>query len=473
MSKRVELERLRPPTGLKASRTALNIGLVVVIGISVGLAVMTLASTLYKNSLQTRINSVAESLDTTRVGVLASTPVEIESPAVNGAYTYLRAKLARIKAANPDSRFVYIMARNDKGEIYFVADSEPVDSKAYSPRGQIYPEASPKLKDLVDSGTSFVEGPSRDSYGTWLSALAPIVDDQSYRITAIVGMDVPSNNYAVLLALTGGIPLLLSLLAAAILYARYQSRRRHQENIQFRAEMISIASHELRTPLTGLRWSQESLLSHKLSPEAEKRSMEIMYDSTLRLQESIEDILQLASMEAGRYRLFEKDDDVREILKDIVSMQELAADRVNVGIQFAPEWPEELVLHCDKQRLKRVFHNLLSNSIKYSNPDTKIVIGYRRSDTGGHVISFQDHGIGIPQSEQAHVWDGFYRASNTAAHSITGTGMGLYLTRQIITQHGGKAWLESTEGVGTTVYVELPDSVAKEEATPPIQSKGK
>jgi len=472
MKKGVDLERLRPPTGLHSVRTAVKLGLILLAGISVGLVSMTAASTLYKNSLQTRINSIAESLDTTRVTNLANAAPAATDKDSDADFLYLRDKLARIKAVNTDTRFVYLMARDSSDQMYFLADSEPKASAAYSPRGQAYPEASDRLKSLVDDGKSFVEGPTKDSYGTWLSALAPVIDDKSYRISAVVGMDVPSTDYAVLLSITGGVPLLLSLLAVAIQYTRYQNRRRHQENVQFRAEMISIASHELRTPLTGLRWSQESLMSHKLSPASEKRSMEIMYDSTLRLQESIEDILQLASMEAGRYRLYTKDEDVREILRSIVSMQELAADRVNVHVEFASGWPEKLILHCDKQRLKRVFHNLLSNSIKYSRPDTKIIIGYSRSDKGGHIISFQDHGIGIPKSEQSHVWDGFYRASNTAAHDINGTGMGLYLTREIIGQHGGRAWLESQEGQGTTVFVELPGTPVAEEIVPPLQSRG-
>lgn len=469
MKKEVDLDRLRPRIGAQPSRTGLKLGLLIAVGVCIGLLAMAAASMVYKNSLLTRVASIAESLDTPRVTNLKSLE---DNPSIQADGKYLREKLARIKAVNTDSRFVYLMARNAKGEIYFLADSEPQYSSDYSARGEIYPEASDELRSLLDKGEPFVEGPVKDSYGTWLSALAPVIDDNTYRMTAIVGMDVPATTYALLLGVTGGVPVLLSLLAATILYARHQSRRRIQENVQFRAEMLSIASHELRTPLTGLRWSQESVMSHKLPPAAEKRAMEIMYDSTLRLQESIEDILQLANMEAGKYRLYKKDTDLRDMLRDIVAMQQLAADRMNIKVEFAQSWPEKLVLHVDKQRLKRVFHNLLSNSIKYSQPDTTIVIGYKRSDNGSHIISFQDHGIGIPANEQAHVWDGFYRASNTTAHDINGTGMGLYLARHIIEQHGGKAWLESVEGQGTTVFAEIPDTAVAEQSVPPMQTRG-
>jgi len=466
----VDFDRLRPQVGLRPAKTWLKLSLILGSGIAVGLVSMALTSTLYKNSLVTRVNSLAQALNTTRVTGLES---EKQGQQFQDDYDYVRSKLANVKAVNQDFRFVYLMARNEKSEMYFLADSEPKDSEGYSPYGKTYPEASKELKALLDNGKSFVEGPTKDSYGTWLSALAPITDESTYRMTAVIGIDIPANTYILLLALTGGVPLLLSLLAATIVYVQHQNRRRHLENIQIRAEMMSIASHELRTPLTGLRWSQESLLSHKLPPEGEERALKIMYDSTLRLQESIEDILQLANIEAGKYRLFRKPVEMRKMITDIVSMQQLAADRLNVKIEFSKDWPETIDMQIDAQRLKRVIHNLLSNAIKYSRPDSTVTIGYKHSAQGMYVISFQDHGIGIPAAEQEQVWRGFYRASNTTAHDINGTGMGLYLARQIVEQHGGKSWLESVEGQGTTIYIELPD-IQPETSTAmaPLQTKG-
>lgn len=469
MKRGVDLDRLRPQVGTRPSHTGLKLGLLLVAGVVVGLLAMAVTSVIFKNVLLTRINSIAASLDTQRVTRLRDAS---DNEQIQADYRYLRDKLAQLKTVNADSRFVYLMARNQAGEVYFLADSEPVNSPDYSARGEVYPEASEDLHAVLEKGRSVVEGPVKDSYGTWLSAMAPIVDDESYRLTALVGMDVPATTYALVLGLAGGVPVLLSVLSAAFLYIRHQNRRHRRENVQFRAEMISIASHELRTPLTGLRWSQENLLSHKLTPERQKRAMEIMYDSTLKLQESIEDILQLASIEAGRYRLYKKTADLRALLESVVAIQQLAAERMNVAVVFTDSWPEQLVLECDTQRLKRVFNNVLSNAIKYSRPDTKVVIGYERAQDGGHIVSFADQGIGIPSNEQASVWEGFYRASNTIAHDINGTGMGLYLTREIIEQHGGRAWLESQEGVGTTVYVELPDTSLQDDKVPPLQTRG-
>jgi signal transduction histidine kinase len=446
------------PRNGKSVPTGRIVALLIAAGLLVGVSAMTAAAVMYKNSLRTRVTTIAESLYGQGVSELngALTSVEAENN-----YQYFKDRLARIKGVNADARFIYLMARNDNGGIYFLADSEPQDSQDHSPHGEPFPEATDKLKGVFNDRVPVVEGPVRDSYGTWLSALAPVYDDRNHQLAGVVGMDVPATSYALLLGLAGGVPLLLALLASLIVYVSAQTRRRHLESVQFRAEMLSIASHELRTPLTGLRWSQESLLGRKFDASKQQRMLEIMHDSTLRLQESIEDILQLASLESGKQqRLFIKEADLRSMLEDIMSVQRLGAERRGVALTLADSWPDKLVVECDAQRLKRVFHNLLSNAIKYSEKGTEVLIGYGHSKKGGHVISVRDQGIGIPAEEQAKIWSGFYRASNAADHDVVGTGMGLYLSRSIVEQHGGRIWLESKVSEGTTVFVELPDKAA-------------
>jgi signal transduction histidine kinase len=428
---------------------------IVLVGVILGVISMTLTATVYKNNLRTRINSVAEAFSSRSIDSL-KTDSGANQRTVQSDYTYTEGKLARIKEANRDARFLYLMARDSKGNVYFLADSEPENSSANSPRGQAYPEATEGLKAMFDNGRPLIEGPVRDSYGNWLSALAPIVDDNTSQLTAVVGMDVPAASYGLLLACAGGLPLLLSLLAAVILYVRHQTRRRQQEHAQFRAEMLSIASHELRTPLTGLRWSEESLLKQKIADPKQQRSLEIMYDSTLRLEESIEDVLQLASLESGRpQKLYIKEADIRSVIDGVIAMQRLAAERKQVTLAYGGGWPDKLLLECDIQRLKRVFSNIVGNAIKYSDNGAQVTIGYQQSKEE-HVFSVHNHGVVIPADEQAHIWDGFYRAGNVTGHEVTGTGMGLYLARSIVEQHNGRIWLESKENEGTTVFIALP-----------------
>jgi len=432
-----------------------KIGLVIIAGVVVGFIAMTSTAEIYKNSLRTRANTISDALDTARVDKLRNTPLNQDS----GDYTYLRNKLAAIKASNSDVRFVYLMGRNDNGEVYFIADSEPPGSESYSPRGEPFPEASSALKSMFDTHTDLVEGPLKDSYGNWLSALAPMVNDENYKFVGVVGIDVPASFYSFLLTVAGGVPIVLALLTSLIIYIVDRGRRRRQEALQFRAEMVSIASHELRTPLTGLRWSEENLLQQKLASK-NHQAVQDMYDSTIRLQNSIEDILQLASMTTVKaHQLNLEECNIRTMLEDVFAMQKLAAERKELKLQFAANLPEKIIVMADQRRLKRVLNNLVSNAIKYSKQSSSVKVGYQTNESANaHVISIQDHGIGIPSAEQSKVFEGFYRASNTAQSQVNGNGMGLYLSKQMIEQHGGMVWLESVEGRGTTLFVQLPKS---------------
>ena len=411
----------------------------------------------YHSTLTSRVESISRALDGGRVRTL-QLPDNNETAI---RYHFMKSKLAGIKAANKDVRFVYLMGRQgtpDNGFIYFMADSEPSTSDGYSPHGEKYPEASKALWAMFDNGRPVIEGPATDSYGTWLSALAPVYSEKTGEIVAVAGLDVPASTYYWLLIAAGGTPVVIAALASVLVWVMDGFRRRRQENDHFQAEMVSIASHELRTPLTGLRWTQESMLDEKL-PKAQREMVEAMYESTLRLQESIEDVLQLANIGAGRAQLLQVSvTDIRGLLAGIFKTQQLAAGTRGIKLKWIGYWPKTVELPVDPTRIKRVFNNLISNAIKYSPDGSSVDVGYQ-SEGGRHIFSVADHGIGIPQSEQAEVFGGFYRASNAVSSEVNGTGMGLYVSRAIVGQHGGRIWFTSQEGKGTTVYIELLDTL--------------
>jgi signal transduction histidine kinase len=427
-------------------KTLLKVSYIMLAGLLVGGGLLYVTNKSYRNTLTSRVQSIARALDGGRVKTL-KLPDDGET---SMHYRFMKSKLAGIKAANKDIRFVYLMGRQgtpDDGFIYFMADSEPTNSDDYSPHGEKYPEASKALWAVFDNGKPMIEGPVSDSYGTWLSALAPVYSEKTGQLVAVAGLDVPASSYYWLLIAAGGGPVVVAALASGLVWVLDGFRRRRQENDHFQAEMVSIASHELRTPLTGLRWTQETMLDEKLS-KTQRDMVEAMYESTLRLQESIEDVLQLANIGAGKAQLLQvSDTDIKMLLTGIFKTQQLAAKTRGIKLKWIGDWPQAVVLPVDPTRIKRVFNNLISNAIKYS------------PDAGRHIFSVADHGIGIPQSEQAEVFGGFYRASNAVSSEVNGTGMGLYVSRAIVGQHGGRIWFTSQEGKGTTVYVELLSSL--------------
>ncbi len=217
---------------------------------------------------------------------------------------------------------------------------------------------------------------------------------------------------------------------------------------------MSVASHELRSPLTGILWASNALLP-KVSGK-EKNLVKSIHHSSTNLQLAIEEILQLSRLNSRKNRkLTVADCDVSEIIKQVCDTQQLVAEQKGVELVMDHAWDNSVTIRCDADSLKRALHNVISNAIKYSKDNAPVEIGYQFADNM-HAISFKDQGIGIPDEEKSKVFNGFYRASNAIRSNVNGTGMGLFLVRNIIEQHGGSVKLESTEDVGTTVTLLLP-----------------
>jgi len=419
------------------------------VGLVLAIVAVILVWQQYTGSLTGRAETIATTLNPAEVSSL----VAGDADATESEST-IRGQLQRVRGVNSDARSLYLKAINQNNEVYFLVDAEPSGSANRFERGELSPDASLTLKASFADGKTLIEGPVSDNSGSWISVLAPVYDTTGRQI-AMLGMDIPSSTYITVVALAASLPMLGALLVGAVFVMTDNMHRRRQESIRLRSELVSIASHELRTPLTGIRWGEESLLGTKLV-RSSRETIQTMYDSTIRLQESIEDILQLANLQAGRSdKLVVASTDIVAMLDGIFATQKLPAAQRNISLEFSHDWPKQLVINCDAQRMKRVFNNLISNAIKYTRANTAVVVHYEHVD-GKHLISISDRGIGIPVAEQSKVFDGFYRASNAVKQGASGTGMGLYMSRNAIEQHGGKLWLKSTEGKGTTIYIQLP-----------------
>jgi len=233
---------------------------------------------------------------------------------------------------------------------------------------------------------------------------------------------------------------------------------------RLKSEFIANVSYELRTPLNAIIGFAEILNQAYFGPLNERQSeyAQGILEASNRLISLINDILDIATIEAGYLQLELAPVDVKTLL---ASVETFAVERArNRNLQFAIDCPEGIgSLMGDERRLKQAVYNIVSNSIKFTPPGGRIVISARRED-GDMAITVTDTGIGIDPQDQGIVWEKFARISSQGRP--TGAGLGLALVKKLIELHSGSVELHSTPGEGTqvTCHVPLAGPVAKPEA---------
>lgn len=235
---------------------------------------------------------------------------------------------------------------------------------------------------------------------------------------------------------------------------------------------MAIATHELRNPLTALKgyaqMLQRSLLKQREVSSGQKAftvSLEQSLSSVDKLLQLIERMNDLISQLLDFSRLQNKQLELYlthgvnlvHVVRRIVEQQRATTKSQPVILHTSEE---TILASCDEARLEQVLVNLISNAIKYSNPGSPVIVGIERQVTeNGHaeaVIRVQDEGQGISEEHQAHIFDRFYRIRTQANAKVDGMGLGLYISQRIVTEHGGRMWLKSKLGAGTTFYFSLP-----------------
>jgi two-component system phosphate regulon sensor histidine kinase PhoR len=230
---------------------------------------------------------------------------------------------------------------------------------------------------------------------------------------------------------------------------------------QIRAEFIDNLSHELRTPLTTV-----GLLAETLSRDAEAAGEAIppkMRDrigkievETGHLVQMVSEIMDLSRIESGTGLTLIDDLDLGRLATASVERLRLFADRqgVTLRVDVSDGLPR---IRGDEARLGQVFVNLVHNAVKFSPNGGEVVVAVRLAERE-LVASVTDHGIGIPRAAQARIFERFYKVDRARVRGETpgGTGLGLAIARHIVEQHGGRIWLESTEGDGSTFSFALP-----------------
>ncbi|RKH09471.1 PAS domain S-box protein [Corallococcus sp. CA053C] len=229
--------------------------------------------------------------------------------------------------------------------------------------------------------------------------------------------------------------------------------REAEEAIRVRDDFLSVAAHELKTPLTPLKLHLQMLkgqadAGHVVAP----RHVDKALAQLARLSVLVNDLLDTSRIQAGELELTTEPLPLREFIREVLS--EFRGTSALHSLRFeAPDEP--LVIRGDRARLAQVLTNLVENAFKYSPTGGTVRVTARRMGTEA-CVSVKDEGIGIPEEEQAQLFERFFRARNSPISGFGGLGLGLYICRDIIERHGGRIWVESGVGHGATFHFTLP-----------------
>jgi signal transduction histidine kinase len=230
---------------------------------------------------------------------------------------------------------------------------------------------------------------------------------------------------------------------------------------ELRKEFVFIAAHELRTPVTATKWSLSLVLDGTLGavPDAFRDTLEKIKTANDRLVQLVNDILEIARNDAGRLKIQVASHDIAEAIRAIIAEAEPLAKEKNIALTYSelPDMPRVLM---DPDRVKEIVMNFISNAIKYNRQGGFVKIYHERAGDkfATHV---EDNGFGIAEEDQKHMFEKFFRSESREIKEIIGTGLGLFITRELVEKMNGTVWFRSVAGQGSRFSFSLPVSSSR------------
>ncbi|MDA1129027.1 MAG: ATP-binding protein [Chloroflexi bacterium] len=243
------------------------------------------------------------------------------------------------------------------------------------------------------------------------------------------------------------------------------------QGVSHTTKVLSLASHELKTPLANISGFVDLILldweRHGAPSEKQQKQMEAVQRNGFRMDALVNDIMAMANIESGTLEISPTDLDLAEELDHVLGyvQGQLNEKRMTLDLIFAEDLSP---VHADELRLSQIMVNLLGNACKYSPPDTSITVEVSATDRFAQ-IDLTDHGYGISAKDQVNLFCQFHRVNNPSAQSVSGTGLGLFVTKQLVEAHGGQIWVKSEEGEGSTFSLTLPLSKLAASQSLPVE----
>jgi signal transduction histidine kinase len=243
-------------------------------------------------------------------------------------------------------------------------------------------------------------------------------------------------------------------LAQAYEYLKYLNESLNQAN-EFKSELLSIAAHDMKNPLQAIMSYSELIIQEAWQNEKISKKSESIFKASQQLYKLINSLLETSAIESGKLQLQFTPVDLNSIFQLVLSNNTLKAEKKGQHIQFNSD--STYNVKGDEGRLQEVFDNLVSNAIKYSPEGATIWIELSKRQQYSVLVSIKDEGPGLTDQDKQHLFKKFQRLSAKPTKGEKSTGLGLWISKQLIELHHGKIWANSNgTGCGSIFYVELP-----------------
>ena len=244
-----------------------------------------------------------------------------------------------------------------------------------------------------------------------------------------------------------------SAVAGCVLVIHDITQTRRLERV--RSDFVANVSHELKTPLTSIKGFVETLLEGAIDDKENNREfLRVIQEHTHRLENLINDLLDLASLEERGIALNTQEFNIKELVDKVLA--DFEGQLKNKEIEAGNELPGNLIVKADKDRIEQVFTNLINNAVKFNRPKGAIKIYAEETADSKIKFTVKDTGLGIPVKDIPRIFERFYRVDKARSRGLGGTGLGLSIVKHIIESHKGSVGVESAEGRGSEFFFTLP-----------------
>jgi len=404
------------------------------------------------NAFQKNINSVLQTK-----AILAENIINVFTPGLLSQPNILERKIEQITKENPEIKKLRFI-KQENGEFKIIASQDPKETGAFISDPSLaisWSQGQATAKKIKINGTRFwrVDKPIFDPQTgkkIGIVSLALSLEQSDLLITRLIHI-----SYAIVII--ANILILFLILQHTRLFSYVALYKKLQEVDKMKDEFIRMATHELRSPIINIRGYIEAL-REKIGPsldEEEKEYLRRIDISAKNLGNLIDDILQVSRIQQGRLDLTPKRIQPETVIKEVIKELELKAQKKGLKLIFQPQ-EEPFYIMANPNRLREIIFNLVNNAIKYTPKGWVKVEVQADKIRKKYRISVVDTGLGISAQAQTKLFQKFYRVRTRETADIPGTGLGLWISKELCQKMGGQIFLESMEGKGSKFTLIFP-----------------